>query len=165
MNDSVRLQDCQRRVISPQNSSRMRGRIMYTKRWRWSFFALICFWEISSTLNWGSPRCLDSISFRLGFCSGIIKHRFWHSKRSYAVNNNAIAGTISGLLHRASGELCVWLKNSLPTLGADWWNSYVVPRLTPPQQQRVNDKGITSLNSLDLAALLRILDQNHLKIQ
>ena len=48
----------------------------------------------------------------------------------------------------------------LPTLSANWWERHVLYMLTYQQQERVKQLGIDDIAKLDLAALLRILDQN-----
>ena len=47
---------------------------------------------------------------------------------------------------------------------SDWWNEAVVNILSFQQRRRVRERGINSLASLDLAALLRVLDQNWYQI-
>lgn len=48
----------------------------------------------------------------------------------------------------------------LPKRGPDWWTDHVTSRLTFQQQRIIEEKKIASLPMLDLAALLRVLDQN-----
>ena len=64
------------------------------------------------------------------------------------------------LLHDSASVIVQWLKTKLPILGADWWVDNVVNRLTFQQQRLVEEKRIQSLDGLDLAAVLRVLDQN-----
>lgn len=64
------------------------------------------------------------------------------------------------LLSEAATELCRWLEGALPNLGPSWWSENVVNRLTFQQQRLVEEKRIHSLTALDLAATLRVLDQN-----
>lgn len=64
------------------------------------------------------------------------------------------------LLSSAAPAICDWLRIVLPALDASWWKLHVVDRLTFQQQRSVLERGFTSLNQLDLAALLRVLDQN-----
>jgi hypothetical protein len=56
--------------------------------------------------------------------------------------------------------LVSWLEKALPEISPDWWEYNVVARLSYTQGNRVRDKRINSLSGLDLAALLRIFDQN-----
>jgi superfamily II DNA or RNA helicase len=67
---------------------------------------------------------------------------------------------VNELLLLSAKEFCLWLESKLPALGASWWTTNVVQRLTFPQQRSVQERHIDSLSRLDLAALLRILDQN-----
>lgn len=64
------------------------------------------------------------------------------------------------LLHASGGVIARWLEAKLPALGSKWWDDNVVNRLTFQQQRLVDEKRIKSLAGLDLAAVLRILDQN-----
>jgi ATP-dependent helicase HepA len=64
------------------------------------------------------------------------------------------------LLADVGGFFCEWLEAKLPALGSNWWRDNVVNRLTFQQQRLVQEKRIERLSSLDLAALLRVLDQN-----
>lgn len=64
------------------------------------------------------------------------------------------------LLHASAGVISKWLETRLPSLSPNWWREHVVNRLTFQQQRLVEDRHIQSLTGLDLAAVLRILDQN-----
>jgi hypothetical protein len=68
--------------------------------------------------------------------------------------------SISQLLGESSKQLALFLDRMLPSLSDDWWNKYVVNYLTFHQQRRIEQSKISSLASLDLSALLRVLDQN-----
>lgn len=59
----------------------------------------------------------------------------------------------------ATVELARFLSDKMPALAADWWDTRVV-RCLSYQQQMLHDRGARTLNQLDLAALLRVLDQN-----
>lgn len=67
---------------------------------------------------------------------------------------------MNDLLAKSNEQLCHWLERVLPTLDDDWWASCVVNRLTFQQQRLLNDRGLSSISDLDLAANLRVLDQN-----
>ena len=71
-----------------------------------------------------------------------------------------ISGKITELLHICSNQLSSWLEKNLSSVAQDWWRSLVLPSLSYRQGQRVERNQINSLNQLDLAALLRILDKN-----
>ena len=64
------------------------------------------------------------------------------------------------LLLAAASVISQWLEKRLPGLGSNWWVEHVVNRLTFQQQRLVSDRRIAALASLDLSAVLRILDQN-----
>jgi len=73
---------------------------------------------------------------------------------------------IKSLLDEITPNLVVYLEKVLPALYAnDWWKEFVFNTLTFQQQQRVKEKGIATLSSLDLAALLRVLEKNFHKIK
>jgi len=67
-------------------------------------------------------------------------------------------------LQRLSAQLAAFLKRELPPLFDDWWNKAVVNTLSFHQKRRLEQRNITSLGGLDLAALLRVLDQNWYRI-
>ena len=64
------------------------------------------------------------------------------------------------LLHAFTDELRNLLNSWLPQLSTDWWERHVLGVLTYQQQERVKQSCIDNLSGLDLAALLRVLDQN-----
>lgn len=64
------------------------------------------------------------------------------------------------LLHTFTSELRNLLNSWLPQLSTDWWERHVFGVLTYQQQERVKQSCIDNLSGLDLAALLRVLDQN-----
>lgn len=67
---------------------------------------------------------------------------------------------MNNLLHTFTDELRNLLNSWLPQLSADWWERHVLGVLTYQQQERVKQSRIDNLSGLDLAALLRVLDQN-----
>lgn len=68
--------------------------------------------------------------------------------------------TLSKLLSEVAKYLALFLERELPSLFDDWWNQAVVNNLSFQQRRRMEQRGIASLGTLDLAALLRVLDQN-----
>jgi hypothetical protein len=52
------------------------------------------------------------------------------------------------------------LNNSLPLFAEDWWQKLVIDQLTYQQQNYVREHHYQNLAQLDLAALLRVADQN-----
>ena len=75
-----------------------------------------------------------------------------------------IQTSISRLLGEAAKQLASFLETILPSLVEDWWKQAVVNNLSYQQQRRVEQHNIESLGSLDLAALIRVLDQNWYQI-
>jgi ERCC4-related helicase len=59
-----------------------------------------------------------------------------------------------------SHQLVAVLAETLPKLSDNWWQELVVDKLSFQQQGFIQTARIASLEQLDLAALLRILDQN-----
>jgi superfamily II DNA or RNA helicase len=64
------------------------------------------------------------------------------------------------LLKSATTHLASFLDDQLPRLSPTWWRSLVIERLSFQQQRMTTERRITSLKQLDLAALLRVIDQN-----
>lgn len=64
------------------------------------------------------------------------------------------------LLHVSIAVISRWLEEKLPHLGSKWWVDNVVNRLTFQQQRLLEEKRVKSLHGLDMAAVLRVLDQN-----
>lgn len=79
-------------------------------------------------------------------------------------DTNRMQASMSRLLGEASKNLARFLEKVLPSLFDDWWNEAVFSVLSFQQQRWVEKKGINSLASLDLAALLRVLNQNWYQI-
>lgn len=67
---------------------------------------------------------------------------------------------MNNLLRSFTDELRNLLNSWSPQLSAGWWERHVLDVLTYQQQARVKQLAIADLFGLDLAALLRVLDQN-----
>jgi len=67
---------------------------------------------------------------------------------------------IRRLLDAFGEELCQFLAEMLPRIETDWWIRCVVARLTFQQQNFVRSSGTATLAGLDVAALMRVMDQN-----
>lgn len=76
----------------------------------------------------------------------------------------SIQTSLTTLLNEVMKLLARYLEKILPLLYDDWWNEAVIDRLSFLQKQQVEQRGLDSLTFLDLAALLRVLDQNWYKI-
>ena len=79
-------------------------------------------------------------------------------------NDQHTQAAISKLLGEVAKQLTLFLEKVLPTLFADWWKEAVLNGLSFQQRRRMEQRGIASLGALDLAALLRVLDQNWYQI-
>jgi len=64
------------------------------------------------------------------------------------------------LIKSATPELARYLGEKLPAISSDWWQKHVIARLSFQQQRVAQERGHSSLQQLDFAALLRIFDQN-----
>lgn len=75
-----------------------------------------------------------------------------------------IQGEVAKHLSDLAGQLTIFLEGALPPLFDDWWKNAVLNTLSFQQKRRVDQRKITSLGGLDLAGLLRVLDQNWYQI-
>jgi superfamily II DNA or RNA helicase len=57
-------------------------------------------------------------------------------------------------------QCLIVLGKHLPGFSPDWWTTHVVKQLTFQQQQFLQQGQVSRLDQLDLAALLRLMDQN-----
>lgn len=64
------------------------------------------------------------------------------------------------ILNILTNQLIAVLKVSLPKISTDWWASLVIEKLTYQQKTFIRQHNPDSLDQLDLAALLRVVDQN-----
>ena len=71
-----------------------------------------------------------------------------------------IYGTVAKLQNEVVVQLASFLEKVLPSIFDDWWNKAVINGLSFQQKQRIVQRNITTLSGLDLAGLLRVLDQN-----
>ena len=71
---------------------------------------------------------------------------------------------LNNLLQKVTLSLAAYLEKMLPSLFEDWWEKAVVNNLSFQQRRRLEQRNIASLAALDLAALLRVLDQNWYQI-
>ena len=67
---------------------------------------------------------------------------------------------MNDLLRLATIDLAQFLGSTMPQLSPDWWQKNVVERLSFSQQRTVQERRIHTLQQLDFAALLRVVDQN-----
>jgi ATP-dependent helicase HepA len=60
----------------------------------------------------------------------------------------------------ANVSIAQFLNVQLPEFSPDWWQKHVENRLSFQQQRMLQERRLTTLEQLDFAALLRVLDQN-----
>lgn len=75
-----------------------------------------------------------------------------------------ISGKIQEIFIVVSQNLTSFLEKVLPQIYDDWWNTAVLNTLSFQQKRRLEQHHLTSLGGLDLAGLLRVLDQNWYQI-
>ena len=68
------------------------------------------------------------------------------------------------ILQKLMHFLAQYLENALSTQSDNWWAETVVNKLSFHQQRQISEKKITSIDALDLAALIRVFDQNWYEI-
>ena len=76
------------------------------------------------------------------------------------MEDSHVIGKLNSFMHRLAEQMSGWMEKRLPKLTNDWWRDLVYNNLTPMQRDQVDQKHITELKGLDLAALLRIFDRN-----
>lgn len=74
----------------------------------------------------------------------------WNSVK----NKDQFQIILISLLNKVSNSLAIYLGKHLPSVFEDWWNEAVFNILSFQQRRRVKERGINSLTSLDLTALL-----------
>ncbi len=67
---------------------------------------------------------------------------------------------IQSLLGSATAVICEQLKHLLPAINPNWWECCVSRKLSFQQREHIERRRISTLDELDLAAFLRIIDQN-----
>jgi ATP-dependent helicase HepA len=80
------------------------------------------------------------------------------------MDSKTISGKFSEFFHVTTNQLTIWLNEVLSNVDDSWWQTLVISNLPYPQRQRVERENITSLEQLDLAALVRIMDKNWYQI-
>lgn len=70
-----------------------------------------------------------------------------------AANMREQLTTLATLLRR-------FLDRELPTIGHDWWNQGVLAKLSYQQRAQADEQQWSTLDDLDVAATLRVVDQN-----
>lgn len=75
-----------------------------------------------------------------------------------------VQATTSKLMTDVARQLALFLEKVLPSLFDNWWEQAVLNSLSFQQRRQAEQRNTTSLAALDLAALLRVLDQNWYQI-
>ena len=68
-------------------------------------------------------------------------------------------------LYSTQVALAAWLNAKLPHCDKDWWEQCVLNSLSYEQLERAHDDRKSSLREFDLAALLRIMSRNFVKLK
>jgi len=76
------------------------------------------------------------------------------------VDEKYIVSKMNEFLHTATRELAGWLGKMLPQVTKNWWQECVLGNLSFAQRNLAVDNEYSSLERLDLAALLRITDRS-----
>lgn len=77
------------------------------------------------------------------------------------MSNNSVVSEINYYLHEASVVAAKWLEPRLRRLDPrNWWDTAVMSKLSTLQYNTLQDNQITTLEGLDLAALLRVMRNN-----
>uniref|UniRef100_I5AWT9 DNA/RNA helicase, superfamily II, SNF2 family n=1 Tax=Eubacterium cellulosolvens (strain ATCC 43171 / JCM 9499 / 6) TaxID=633697 RepID=I5AWT9_EUBC6 len=76
------------------------------------------------------------------------------------MDDSYMIGKMNSFMHRLAEQMSGWLGERLPKLDDDWWEGLVYNNLSQLQRDQVDQKNITELKGLDLAALLRVFDRN-----
>lgn len=76
------------------------------------------------------------------------------------MDNASIISYIQKYEYELTRTICQWLSAYLPKLTNNWWDDVVLTSLSKVQLNAIESHHISSLESLDLAALVRIIDRN-----
>ena len=76
------------------------------------------------------------------------------------MNNSYIISKMNEFMFQLNGKMGTWLNKKLPTITDNWWQELIVNNLSTLQREHVLNNGITSIDGLDLAELLRVFDRN-----
>ena len=76
------------------------------------------------------------------------------------MNNLDIISKMNEFMLQLNASMETWLSKKLPTITDNWWQELVINNLSTIQREHVLNNGITSMDGLDLAELLRVYDRN-----
>lgn len=75
------------------------------------------------------------------------------------MDSNGFVAIVNECLHTATVQLAEWLERVIPK-SHDWWDKYVVSKLSLELRKDAIDKGYSSLKEFDLSALIYIAKSN-----
>ncbi|MDE7431359.1 MAG: DEAD/DEAH box helicase family protein [Lachnospiraceae bacterium] len=76
------------------------------------------------------------------------------------MNYSYIISKMNEFMFQLNRKMGTWLSKKLPTITDNWWQELIVNNLSKLQREHVLNNGITSIDGLDLAELLRVFDRN-----
>lgn len=76
------------------------------------------------------------------------------------MNNLYVISKMNEFMLQLNEKMGTWLSMKLPTITDNWWQELVINNLSTLQREHVLNNGITSIDGLDLAELLRVYDRN-----
>mgnify|MGYP004451351945 CR=1 FL=1 len=76
------------------------------------------------------------------------------------MDKSQIISSMNGFMYKLTSQLGDWLGKRLPKITESYWEDIVLSNLSALQRSNINAAGLTKVNELDLAALLRIIDRN-----
>lgn len=83
---------------------------------------------------------------------------------SPASNNKEFENAVRQLLENAKHDIAKFLGETLPQIEPDWWQKCVLESLSEIQKETLKNAGHTTLDNLDLSALLQILSPHWKRI-
>lgn len=76
------------------------------------------------------------------------------------MDNKLIISKVNELIYLSTVKLIEWLNKMLPRISDNWWQENVIDKLSYNQKEIAKEKNFKKLSDFDLAALLRITDNN-----
>lgn len=76
------------------------------------------------------------------------------------MDNDQIVSRMNTYLHTSASVLAEWLGKLLPRASENWWEECVLDKLSYNQRETARERGVTTLQEFDLAALLRIANKS-----
>lgn len=76
------------------------------------------------------------------------------------MDNLYIISKMNEFMLQLNEKMGTWISKKLPIITDNWWQELVINNLSTLQREHVLNNGITSINGLDLAELLRVYDRN-----